>query len=55
MTWAGVIGMTMGNDGPIDGADRVDKKVARRAIESLRAGTDQILGPQAHGFAALKP
>jgi hypothetical protein len=46
MAGASVIGMAMRDDGPIHGANWIDKEVARRAVEPLRPRTDQILGPQ---------
>lgn len=39
-----VVGMTMGDHGPVHGADRVDIKVSRRAVETRRPGTEKIFG-----------
>jgi hypothetical protein len=48
-----VIGMTMGDHRPINGPDRIDEEVPRLAVEPLRPGTDQILGPQHYSIMAL--
>src|SRR5579863_1397006 len=41
---ARVIGMAVGDDRPFDGAPRIDKKIAGRAIKPLRARDDQVHG-----------
>ncbi|MNT08530.1 hypothetical protein D3C72_1432740 [compost metagenome] len=40
----GVVRVGMGNDGALDRAPGIDIEVARRAIQALRAGDDQVAG-----------
>ena len=42
MARAGVVGVAMGDHGPVHGADRVDVEVSRRAVEAVRSGTEKV-------------
>ena len=45
-----MVRMAMGDQRPVDGADRVDVEVAEGAVEPLRGLGQDVGGTQRHGF-----
>jgi hypothetical protein len=48
MTGAGVIGMAMGDQRPVDAAHRIDEEIAGRAVKPFGAGNEQVFGFHCH-------
>jgi hypothetical protein len=44
-----MVGVAMGDHGPVHGADGVDIEVSRRAVEAAWSGTEKVFGLD-HGW-----
>ena len=51
----GVVGMGVGDERAGDGADGVDEEAARRAVEALGAGDEEVGGTHGLGCGATTP
>ena len=47
MAGPGMVGMAVGDQRPVDGADRIDEEIARRTIKPARLGPQKLLGSDA--------
>ena len=45
---AGMVGMAMGNQRPIDAAHRIDEEIAGGAVKPVAAGNKQVFGFHRH-------